>query len=159
MTTEKKFTGKRRDDFKKRVKEVRSYSLCTVGHTYGREPLTYAVDSLIELVASLPFDKISIPVYCTKRNVFGNDRKGNIQVGFIRSFDLETCSFKVVLFSNSAQSVLRIRNAEIFPRVLVEDGKVKSIIGFDIVNADMFSHKVDVVVEEDDDTEVVMDEA
>ena len=63
------------------------------------------------------------------------------------------------MFSNSAQSVLRIRNAEIFPRVLVEDGKVKSIIGFDIVNTDMFSRKVDVVVEEDEDIEVVMDEA
>lgn len=156
MTSERKFNGKKRDTgFRRKTCEVRSYDLYMGGHTYGRQPIQYTVQSLLDLITELPFDKVSIPVYASKKNVFGIDRKGNIQVGFVQSFDVDTHSFKVVLFGNTAQSVLKIENAEIFARVSVgEDETVKTIIGLDIISGNMFT-----VAAEEDEEEVLRGEA
>lgn len=97
--------------------------------------IEYSKDQLLEILTSVPFSKISIPVYTFKSLVFANDSKGTMVVGFIKSFDIEKEVFEVVIYGNYVECVSKFENVVINPRVFIneETGDVKNIIALDIV--------------------------
>lgn len=93
----------------------------------------YNVESLLEILNNIDFDKINIPLY-SYRNVLCNDdtRRGNRIVGYIDKYDRETDEFIVVIHEYFAGIISGFDNPIIYPRVQIMDENVTKILGFDI---------------------------
>lgn len=105
---------------------------------------SYDFDSLCDiidvLVGDAIFEKISIPLYCS-RNIIDkeNAKPGFSIVGYIRGF-VDGC-LKVEVYHNLADHVKDLGdNALVVPRVqLSKENKVRTIIAFDVMDARTFN--------------------
>ena len=61
--------------------------------------------NLFNIVNSIPFDKISIPMYCSRYNVEGGDANKYVTIGYIKGFDQDTDEFTFVVFDNYVSKV------------------------------------------------------
>ena len=93
-------------------------------------------EEIMEVLKSVPFNKVSIPVSTYRYLVedgIANDDNRVITTGYIKNFDPETETFTVVLFSNNREKI------EKFPNPMLEivfseyNGKLGVITKFNIV--------------------------
>ena len=105
----------------------------------------YDVDSLTELLKTIPFEKMSYPIIASKQALFGDKAKGGTtQVGYIRSATYgENVSFDVTLYAKVDNAIkATFENPILYPKVIVDDnGNIEKIISFSIVEG--------IVVEDD----------
>lgn len=128
----------------------------------GREndKYPYDRDSLIALLGTVPYDSISIPVFCSAKDYTGDEKtKGYRTVGYIKSFDPSSEYFTMVVFQYALESISAMeKDAELVvaPRVRANGNKASYIIAIDIVpgygeseteNSDSKVCKVNVTVE------------
>ena len=114
----------------------------------------YDKASLIEILANVQFDKISIPVYAYKDLILGDDKKGTMIVGFVNSFDPQEELFNITIFGNYVEKVSKFEDAIIFARLVSdnETGEVKTILGLDVCPIMKYDYLYD-EVEETEETE------
>lgn len=93
----------------------------------------YDKDSLLNILASVPFDKINIPLHSYRSIVHDNDTlTGTRVVGYISNYDVEKDVFDVVIHSAFIPAIQAYQDPIIYPRVSITDGKVTTILGLDI---------------------------
>lgn len=102
----------------------------------------YDYDNLVQILNRLNedgiFSTISIPVYMYRNDVTNKPTmKGTIQVGFIRSVNDGTVEASV--FASYTDYVHKFNNPIVYPRVVVRDDEVATIIGLDICDAARFA--------------------
>ena len=109
--------------------EFMEFPLFDIGKTVKDD---YDVNGLIDLLASVPFDKISVPLYTYKDLIFGEGKKGTTVVGYIKSFDVDNLSFSVYVNGKNLKVIKEFDDAVVFPRVRVRDGEANMVIGLDV---------------------------
>lgn len=110
------------------------YPLFPEGKTAKDE---YIKGSLIDILTSVPWGKISIPLYTYKDLIMDNTRKNNYgtsMIGYIKNFDAETETFDVIIFGASYAGVEDFEDPIIFPRVAVnnETHEARMVLGLDL---------------------------
>ena len=128
----------RRGGFKKSKPEniVMEMNLYSRGVTYKRE---YNKDSLVDILASVPFKNISVPVYAEKSAVYGDDTKrGAIIIGYVNSFDASIENFEITIFAKFGEFVKNLHNSRVFANVIInrETNDVDTIVSLKVVSSD-----------------------
>ena len=105
----------------------------------------YDKATLIEILANVQFDKISIPVYAYKDQILGEDKKGTMIVGFVNSFEPEEELFNITIYGNYVEKISKFVDAIIFARLVSdnETGEVKTILGLDICPLEKYAFLYD----------------
>ena len=105
----------------------------------------YDVDELIGILRTIPFEKISIPLFGTKKLIIGDDKKGTMQIGYINKpifgtytskdgNEYDTVDFEVTVYANNAEAVKAIENPLVYPRIKVSTtGQIELILNFEIM--------------------------
>ena len=105
----------------------------------------YDVDALIDILRTIPFEKISIPLFGAKKLMLGDDKKGTMQIGYINKpiFDkytssdgneYDTVDFDVTIYANNAEATKNIEYPLIYPKVKVSPaGEIEIILGFELM--------------------------
>lgn len=115
---------------KKSVSTEISMDLYTGGVSGTR---TYDVNSLIDLLEEIPFNKISVPVYCAKSYIFDQDEaKGTVMVGYIKAFDGKR--FDMCIYNKNIDKIEKMTNAIVLPKVRVRDDVAEVILSLEIVS-------------------------
>ena len=102
----------------------------------------YDYNSLVQILNRLDedgiFGIISIPVYMYRSDVTNKPTmKGTTQVGFVRSASDGTVEASV--FASYVDYIKAFDNPIVYPRVVVRDDEVATIIGLDICEAARFA--------------------
>lgn len=122
----------KRNNFKKRVVNNVKMSV-KLAKPSKNAKFTYDHESLIELLSMGVFGKFSIPLYASKKSIFGEaGKKGTVAVGYINSFDAETETFEVTVKENFGEVVSTFEDAVISPNVFVKDGKAVTVLSLNI---------------------------
>lgn len=138
---------------KQEKKQNKTFVLDLVKFGLTGNKIQYNYSTLTDILAKLNnngvFNCISIPVYmyrndCTYEK--GSDKKGTMQVGFIKKY--EDDSLEVSVFGNFVDYVSRLKRPVVFARVYVTDEVVTNIIGLDICEEDRYGYLFN-----DDDSE------
>mgnify|MGYP004549965879 FL=1 len=131
--------GKHNDN-RKKTNSVMKFDLFTAGVCGERE---YAVGSLKDLLNELEengiFKCISIPIYMYRNDLNTKipNLRGTTQVGYIRSVNDETVEASI--FANYVEAAKNLKNPIVYPRCVVRDQEVVSIIGLDICDASRYA--------------------
>lgn len=91
-----------------------------IDFVYGRTK--YNRDELVELLANIPFDHITVMVY-SMRSVINNDRdqKGHMFIGKVKDFDPENEMFEIEVFGRWADVVSTFEDTVVNCRVNILD--------------------------------------
>lgn len=89
----------------------------------------YDRETLLEIVNSVPFNKISIPLYAEKSTLDSSLQIGDgvKPVGYISDYDIATETFTVFIYSFFADIIGKLKDAIIFPRVYIKKYSSKDI--------------------------------
>ena len=93
-------------------------------------------EEIMEVLKSVPFNKVSIPVSTYRYLVedgIANDDNRVITTGYIKNFDAETETFTVVLFSNNREKIEKFSNPMLEIVFSEYNGKLGVITKFNIV--------------------------
>jgi len=93
-------------------------------------------DEIMEVLKSIPFNKVSIPVstyrYLVEDDIAADDNRV-ITTGYIKGFDVDTETFTVVLFSNNREKIEKFTNPMLEIVFSEYNGKLGVITKFNIV--------------------------
>lgn len=90
-------------------------------------------DSLKEILTSIPWEIVNIPLYSYKKILMNDDtRTGNQVVGYIIGYDVENDIFNTVIHEKYAAKVSEFQSPIIFPRVQTIGPNVTRVLGFDV---------------------------
>ena len=122
----------KRNNFKKRVvNNVKMNVKLDKANKNAKRP--YEHESLIELLSMDVFGKFSIPLYASKKSLFGEEgKKGTVAVGYINGFNAETETFEVTVKENFGEVISTFEDAVIIPNVFVKDGKAVTVLSLNI---------------------------
>lgn len=104
----------------------------------------YSVDSLYDILDSIPFDKVSINLQIEKKHIYGEEARGKMNIGFITGFDRENETISAILFNGKNIDKIKelVNGAKVYMPVSLnrsadteEVKTVRTIIGFDLVPA------------------------
>lgn len=99
----------------------------------------YDLQSLIDIMTSVPFDKIPVAVNAY-RNEYTDDinASGAFPVGYITGFDPETLECKLTILEKYTHRISQIENPIVYPRVRIYGNEVAGILAFDICSEDYY---------------------
>ncbi len=93
----------------------------------------------IEVLRSIPFDMISMPVSTYKHyidtNIDENDNRV-VTVGYIKSFDIEKDEFVVMIFTNSRSVISKLSNPVMELQISETNDTLRRITKFNIMDYD-----------------------
>ena len=104
----------------------------------------YDIETLIALLKSVPWEKISFPIACAKDLVFEDQNKtGTTNVGYVNSVEAKeseegtevylTCT----IFPKNVPSIEKLTCPYVWPKVRTNrSGEVEVLINFEIMNDD-----------------------
>lgn len=100
----------------------------------------YDLETLLDIVRDIRFDKVTIPVNAYCNEYFDEDRRGTMNVGYIESFNEEDLTFDIVIRNKYSDRVFQYDNAIIYPKVSVSrDGEVLKVLSFDICSYNYYA--------------------
>jgi hypothetical protein len=111
----------------------------------------YSLDELVELLKSVPWEKISYPVLVARSAIFDDVQKdGTIQVGYIKSveyipshdaeqdIDYTDVMFNVSIYPKNEEKIKAIDAPIMFPKLRLSRGSdIEHIIGFQIMTSNL----------------------
>ena len=110
----------------------------------GRE---YDAEELVDILITIPFNKISVNVNSYKTYTYpDSNKKGIVAVGYINSFtdisdEYLEGDMKVTIFAPFVEIVKAMKDPIIFPRVILDrEGNIISITGLDICPAEHYDY-------------------
>lgn len=103
----------------------------------------YNKKELVELIQSIPFGKISIPIYGYKNLIFDPDKKGTVMIGYVNMFTEQTETFTVTIFNTFVQKVKDFECKVIYPRLRISGETPTYVMGFDLCPQEMYQHLFD----------------
>lgn len=123
----------------KPTREIREFYLNGANDIDGKE---YSRESLLDILASVPFGKISIPINLHRgylvKPVDGGQVKGYMAVGYVIGYDQNEEKFKVVINNKHAAAVDSLGDCIIYVRAAIDkEDNVRTIIGLDIEQIDV----------------------
>ena len=109
----------------------------TAGNTVNTQTI---MDILDDLNRKDIFTTISIPTQISRALLTGdNDKRGNMNVGYIHSFDIANKTVDVVVYATSVEGVQKMADANALvykPRILSKGDEFVTFLSFDLVAAD-----------------------
>lgn len=123
--------GNTNKKYTKPEKVIREFYLNASNYAGTRE---FDRKTLLDILCSVPFSQISIPVHLDKALMNGDGTsKGYANVGYITGYDPQDEKFTTVIYNNYEKAVDAVGEAVIYARAIVDkSGVVRNIIALDI---------------------------
>lgn len=98
-----------------------------------------------DILATLPFDKISIPVYTYKNLIFTNSDKpvkGNMIVGYATYYDALNEVLGVSLLPKNARTILDFKDLICYPRAIIDkETNAIKILSLELCPASLYERR------------------
>lgn len=158
-SNEKGFERKSYDEFNRRANktfEKRPANVTKTLNLGGSPVYDTKFDQLIDIIQSIPFDKLSVQITMPKSEIYNKDVKGFIVVGYIQSFSISG-GFKVTILNKYIDKITDDKSIVVKVRTDRETGEIKMITAFAVESATPINMSVDEFACADSDSDIVCD--